>query len=200
MTAFTTNSTRRGVGLFRNRSDAEQALIKLSEHGFDMDKVSIVNKDSDPEKLNKVPATAEKGHNQVAETAGKGATAGGIGGGALGLIAGLGILAIPGVGAVAELGVILANTVLGGAIGAAGGGLVGALVGWGLSEDKAQHYQSRVYDSGDYLLLIEGSGRSLEQAERILSSHNIHDWHTFDGSDAIAHQRPRTASQRTAGI
>ncbi|KPQ36431.1 MAG: hypothetical protein HLUCCA11_06100 [Phormidesmis priestleyi Ana] len=183
---------QRAVGLFRNRQSAETALAQLRDSSFDMNKVSIVNKDSKTGEMQgaKVNADRDSDDNQVADSAGRAAAVGGVSGGAIGLIGSLGILAIPGVGPVAELGVLLANTVFAGAIGAAGSGLVGALVGWGLPEDQAQYYSDRVDKSGDYLVIVEGDATSIRTAENILQNNHINDWRTFSATNTA----PSTAS------
>ncbi len=173
---------QRAVGLFPDRQSAEAALTQLRDSGFDMDKVSVVNKESETGEMQGAAVNSSK-DNQVADAAGTGATVGGIGGGAVGLIGSLGILAIPGVGPIAELGVVLANTVFAGALGAVGGGLVGALVGWGLPKDQAKYYSDRVNKSGDYLVLIEGDANTLRTAENILQNNRINDWRTFSTTD-----------------
>ena len=127
---------KRAIGLFHDRRDAESALMKLRDSGFDMDRVSVVNKDADTGDMQ--GATVSNDSSQIAESAGKSAAIGGATGGAIGLIGSLGVLAIPGVGVAAEAGILLANTLFAGGLGAASGGLLGALVGWGLSEDDAK--------------------------------------------------------------
>lgn len=172
-------NSHRAVGLFSNRSEAEAALIELSKSGFDMDKVSVVNKNSDTEKIEGIVGSSDNSNDRVADSAGTGAKVGGIGGGALGIIAGLGILAIPGIGPVAEIATVLANAVLGSAIGVAGGGLVGALVGWGLPEDKAKYYDERVHSSGDYLVMAEGNDSVIQAIQTVFANHNVRDWEVF---------------------
>ncbi len=174
---------QRAVGLFSDRQDAEAALSKLRDSGFDMNQVSVVNKGSETGEMQGASVNADKG-NQVANSAKKGATVGGVSGGAIGLIGSLGILAIPGVGPVAELGVLLANTVFAGALGAAGGGILGALVGWGLPEDQAQYYSDRVNKSGDYLVLVEGDANAIRSAQTILQQNRVSDWRTFPATNA----------------
>ena len=79
-----------------------------------------------------------------------------------------GVLAIPGVGAAAEVGFLLGNTLLGSGIGAAGGGLVGALIGWGVPEERANYYNDRVYNENDYLVMVEGTEAEIRAAEAVL--------------------------------
>ena len=182
---------QRAIGLFPDHPTAEAALVQLRDSGFDMDKVSIVSKKAETDEMQGATVSSS-GDGKIASAAGKGATAGGIGGGAVGLIGSLGILAIPGVGPVAELGVILANTVFAGAIGAVGGGLVGALVGWGLPEDQAKYYSDRVNSSGNYLVLVEGTADTLRTAENILQNNRISDWRTFSAASASSNTSPGT--------
>jgi hypothetical protein len=77
------------------------------------------------------------------EVARKGAGAGGVVGGTLGLLAGIGLLAIPGVGPFIAAGPIMAT--LGGiAAGAAVGGVSGALIGLGIPENDATRYEEKI--------------------------------------------------------
>ena len=184
---------QRAVGLFSDRQDAEAALSKLRESGFDMNQVSVVNKGSETGEMQGASVNADK-DDQVADSAARSATVGGVSGGAIGLIGSLGILAIPGVGPAAELGVLLANTVFAGALGAAGGGILGALVGWGLPEDQAQYYSDRVNKSGDYLVLVEGDANAIRSAQTILQQNRINDWRTFSATDTSTSTSQSTTS------
>ncbi len=77
------------------------------------------------------------------EGAATGATAGGLLGGALGWLAGIGALAIPGVGPFVAAGPIMAA--LGGAaVGATAGGITGTLVGLGIPELEAKQYDEKI--------------------------------------------------------
>ena len=79
--------------------------------------------------------------------AGTGASAGTLVGGGLGLLTGLGLLAIPGVGPVVAAGWLVA-TLTGAGIGAAGGGLLGSLVHAGVPEEHAHAYAEGVRRGG----------------------------------------------------
>lgn len=170
----TTNETRHAVGTFTTREDAEYALRELRDAGFNMDKVSVVTKN--PEQQGNIGGAEVKSASEQAEGgAAAGATAGAATGGLMGLVGGLGVIALPGVGAVAELGVVLANTLLGSGIGAAGGGLVGALIGWGIPEDRAKYYDEML-SQGKYIVLMKGTQAELSGAEAILKNRRIQDW------------------------
>ncbi len=186
----------RAVGLFSDRQSAETALTQLKDSGFDMNKVSVVNKNTDMDNMAS-GASGKSDGSQVAESAGESAAVGGVAGGAIGLIGSLGILAIPGVGPAAELGVLLANTVFAGALGAASGGLLGALVGWGLPEDQAQYYSDRVNKSGDYLVVIEGDSTTINAAQTILQQNRVSDWRTFSNTEAANPKMPMSNPQTT---
>lgn len=181
--------TTRAVGLFSDRQSAQTALTKLRDSGFDMNKISVVNKDTDTDNMQSAKANADK-DNQVAESAKESAAIGGATGGAIGLIGSLGVLAIPGVGPAAELGVLLANTVFAGALGAASGGLLGALVGWGLPEDQAKYYSDRVNNNGDYLVIVEGDMATINAAHAVLQENRVSDWRTFSTTEPATPQMP----------
>ncbi len=78
---------------------------------------------------------------------GTGATLGTVLGGGAGLLAGLGMLAIPGVGPIVAAGWLVA-TLVGAGVGAAAGGLVGSLTGAGVSEADAHTYSEGVRRGG----------------------------------------------------
>src|SRR4030081_3432181 len=79
-----------------------------------------------------------------------GVTTGGVIGGTLGVLAGLGVLAIPGVGPLIAAGPIMAG-LAGLGVGGTVGGLVGALVGMGIPEYEAKRYEGQVKDGGTLL-------------------------------------------------
>lgn len=173
----------RAIGVFSSRQDAEMALQELRDAGFNMDRVSIIARNARG-KDQISDADMNPKEEQVKGGAGAGAVAGSATGGLLGLIGGLGVLAIPGVGPAAEVGIVLANTLLGSGIGAAGGSLVGALIGWGVPEDRAQYYSDRL-EQGDYVLVLEGSSDDVRTAEAILNNRGIRDWDFYGIPGAV---------------
>lgn len=176
---------RRGMGVFPNRRSLELALQELRNHGFPMDKVSVIAKDVDTDRDRIAGANVKDvNDNKADEGAAKGAIAGGALGGITGLLVGLGALAIPGIGPVMLAGATataIATTLSGTAIGAASGGLLGALVGLGIPEERARVYHDRVV-RGDYLLIIDGSSDEITRAESILRRHNIQEWEIYDSN------------------
>src|SRR6185295_19443066 len=81
-----------------------------------------------------------------------GVGAGGALGGTLGLLVGIGALAIPGLGPLIAAGPILA-ALSGAAAGAAVGGITGALIGMGIPELEAKQYEGKIR-GGNILLSI----------------------------------------------
>ena len=104
-----------------------------------------------------------------------GATTGGV----LGLIGSLSVLAIPGVGLATEAAVLLGNALLGSGLGAAGGTIVGALIGWGIPEEQAKYYEE-LLSKGEYVILVEGSEAEVNGAEAILLNRQIRNWNKYD--------------------
>src|SRR3954453_22356942 len=98
--------------------------------------------------------------------AGTGATVGAALGGGAGLLAGLGSLAIPGVGPLVAAGWLVA-TLTGAGVGAAAGGLVGALTGAGDDEVDAQHYAEHI-GRGGTLVSVRAPDEHAARVEQIL--------------------------------
>ncbi len=129
------------TALFDRTADAKQAVSDLESAGIPHHDISLVAND----------VRGEHAAGEAAADAGKGAGVGAAIGGAGGLLAGLGLLAIPGVGPVVAAGWLVATAVgaIGGAaVGGAAGGLIGALVGAGASEDDAHVYAEGVRRGG----------------------------------------------------
>src|ERR1700731_3669124 len=96
-----------------------------------------------------------------------GVTAGGVVGGTLGVLAGIGALAIPGVGPMIAAGPIMAGLAgLGG--GGAVGGLVGALVGMGIPEYEAKRYEGQVKGGGTLLSVHCDTSEQITRAKEVL--------------------------------
>ena len=117
---------------------------------------------------------AHKQETKAPEGAASGATAGGLLGGSLGWLAGIGALAIPGVGPFIAAGPIMAA--LGGAaLGAATGGLTGALVGYGIPELEAKQYEGKVKGGNILLSVHTEDGDQVSRVKEIFKRHNAED-------------------------
>jgi hypothetical protein len=129
-------------GIFSSRLAAERAVDTLISAGFRSDDVSVLA----PDQATTHQLATEK-NTKAPEGTTTGATAGGALGGTLGLLAGIGALAIPGLGPFIAAGPIM-GALAGLGVGAAAGGLIGALVGMGIPEYEAKRYEGRVKDGG----------------------------------------------------
>ena len=156
--------TQTVTGLFDSYDDAARAVAELERAGVPHGDISIVASRSD----SGYPADGDAHVDQTtANAAGTGATAGTVIGGGAGLLAGLGLLAIPGVGPVVAAGWLVA-TLTGAGIGAAAGGLLGSLTGAGVSEEDAHVYAEGVRRGGSLVTArvadtLESSARSILQ-------------------------------------
>ena len=146
------------VGLFKNQVDAERAIERLKQAGFTENQIGVAMRDRSQQK-----ELIEGTGTQAAEGAATGAISGGVLGGVIGLLAGVGALAIPGVGPIIAGGA-LASTLAGAGIGAAAGGLLGALMGMGIPEEDARHFDEG-FKAGGTLVTVNAAGREHEARE-----------------------------------
>ena len=130
------------VGVFNDSKKAGDAVAELKNKGYTND-ISVISKD-----VNGEGVKSEQVKDDVTDGAVAGAAVGGALAGLATLLAGAAALAIPGAG-------ILILGPLGAALaGAATGGLVGALVDWGIPQEKAKEYEHRI-KSGDVLVAVK---------------------------------------------
>jgi hypothetical protein len=129
-------------GIFPSVFQAECAVDALVLAHFTRGDISVLMADRDSSR-----AFAHEKHTKAPEGTATGVAAGGTIGGTLGLLAGIGALAIPGVGPLVAAGPIM-GALAGFGVGGAVGGFVGALVGLGIPEYEAKRYEGRVKDGG----------------------------------------------------
>jgi hypothetical protein len=148
-------------GIFDSRTSLERAVDTLKARGFRNSDISALlpssssTRDFAHEKATKAPEGASTG------------AAGGIAlGGTLGWLAGIGALAIPGIGPFVAAGPILA-AMAGAGIGGTVGGLSGALIGFGIPEYEAKRYETVVKDGGMLLSAHADDSAWVDKAEKI---------------------------------
>jgi hypothetical protein len=129
-------------GIYQTYADAEYAVDALRSEGFRNTDVSVLF----PENKGTKDFAVEK-NTKAPEGTAAGATTGVVVGGVLGWLAGIGALAIPGIGPLIAAGPIVA-ALAGVGVGGAVGGITGALVGMGIPEYEAKRYEGRVKDGG----------------------------------------------------
>jgi hypothetical protein len=148
---------------------AEQIVDNLKTAGFSNNDISVLLPDQQGTK-----DFAHEKNTKAPEGAATGAGAGGVMGGALGWLAGIGALAIPGVGPFVAAGPIMAA--LGGAaLGATVGGITGALVGLGIPEYEAKRYEGKL-KAGKILISVHSdNSKETARAEGIFKSAGAED-------------------------
>jgi len=139
--------------LYDSYDRAEQAVIELIRAGIPHDDVSLVSHRSG---VKNAPVSVREPEDlTAAQASGRdsatGGTLGGLLGASGGVLAGLGLIAIPGLGPVVAAGWLAAaavGAVVGGAVGAGAGGIVGALTHAGVSQEEAEVYAESVRRGG----------------------------------------------------
>jgi len=148
--------------ILRSQSDAELAVNELTSAGFSSQDVSVLMADQSGTR----DFAAEK-NTKAPEGTTTGAGIGGTIGGTLGLLAGIGAIAIPGVGPLVAAGPIMA-TLAGVGVGGTVGGLIGALVGMGIPEYEAKRYEGRIREGGILISVHCDSSEEVSRAKDVL--------------------------------
>jgi hypothetical protein len=156
-------------GIYNTRNGAEQGADSLVNGGFAAGDISVLL----PENLGTREIGTEKS-TKAPEGATAGAGTGAVLGGALGLLAGIGALAIPGVGPLIAAGPIMA-TLAGMGIGGTVGGLTGALVGLGIPEYEAKRYEGIIQKGGILLSVHCSTSDEVKRAKEILKNTGAQD-------------------------
>jgi hypothetical protein len=145
--------------IYDDPSLAGQAVRALEAAGFTSDEISIVRQNSDVELM-------EERSDPVSDGATTGASVGLAAGAGAGLLASLGLIAIPGLGPLVAAGV-LATTLATGAAGAVGGGVLGALIDYGIAEEEAPVYAENLRRGGT-LVSVRVDENRIDEAELIM--------------------------------
>ena len=152
-----------------SRVEAERIIERLVAADFPYSEISVLMPETDSRHdIGHVKAT------KAPEGAATGAATGGVAGGVLGLLAGIGSLAIPGVGPLIAAGPIL-GALSGAAVGATTGGIVGGLIGLGIPEIEARIYDGKL-KTGNYLISVHArDGKEVDRAKEIYKAENADD-------------------------
>jgi hypothetical protein len=149
-------------GIYQSEKQAERTVDDLLAAGFSNDDVSVLLPD--------VRGTKDFAHDKgtkAPEGTAAGVTTGGVVGGTLGLLAGIGVLAIPGIGPFIAAGPIV-SALAGLGVGGAVGGLIGALVGMGIPEYEAKRYEGHIKAGGVLLSVHCDTPEMIERAKDLL--------------------------------
>jgi hypothetical protein len=149
-------------GIYPQYADVENGVDALQAAGFRNTDISVLF----PENVG-TKDFAHKKETKAPEGTAAGATTGAVIGGGLGWLAGIGALAIPGLGPFIAAGPIMA-ALAGVGVGGAVGGITGALIGMGIPEYEAKRYEGRVKDGGILLSVHSDNSEWTKRAKEIL--------------------------------
>jgi hypothetical protein len=196
--------------LFDRHEDAVAAVRELEQAGIPHEDISLIANNAD--------GRHRLDGGETGEGAAKGAATGGLVGGGAGLLAGLGMLAIPGLGPVVAAGWLVSTAVgaaIGAAAGGAAGGLLGALKDAGHTDEEAHVYAEGVRRGGTLVSVKPRNDADRATAERILverrgvdaiergAAYRAAGWESFDpaaapySADEIARERGSFAEGRS---
>jgi hypothetical protein len=156
-------------GVYRDSVSLSTGLEALRKAGFRNTDVSVLM----PENSGTKDFVHQK-DTKAPEGATTGATTGAVVGGIVGWLAGIGALAIPGVGPLIAAGPIVAMLAGAGAVGAAGG-IVGTLVGLGIPEYEAKRFEGRVRSGGALMSVHCDSSEWVKRAKKLLEDTGAED-------------------------
>lgn len=149
------------VCIVPTESQAENIVDSLRVTGFFPSDISVLMPDTTG-----VRDMGHEKHSKAPEGTSTGAGTGALVGGALGWLAGVGALAIPGAGPFIAAGPIMA-ALSGAALGAAGGGVLGGLIGMGMPEWEAKQYEGKLHQGNVLLSVHTEDAAQIKRAEEI---------------------------------
>lgn len=152
------------IGFVESSAQAERVVASLKERGFALSDISVLLPDKKASR-----DFAHEAHTKAPEGAVAGVGTGGVLGGTLGLLVGMGSLAIPGLGLFIAAGPLLA-ALSGAAAGAAIGGVTGALIGMGIPELEAKLYEGKIKGGNILVAVHTDNSEQQAQAEEVLKS------------------------------
>jgi hypothetical protein len=157
-------------GIYATRTAVENATDALVRAGFPVTDVSVLL----PESLGGPKDMGTEKATKAPEGTTAGVATGGVIGGALGVLAGVGLLAIPGLGPFIAAGPIMAG-LAGLGVGGAVGGFTGALIGMGIPEFEAKRYEGRLQKGGILLSVHCDTSDEIKRAKEVLKNTGAED-------------------------
>jgi hypothetical protein len=180
-------------GIYSNLAAADNATDTLVRSGYPAADISALL----PDNLGSKEIGTEKA-TKAPEGATTGATSGAVLGGALGLLAGIGALAIPGVGPLIAAGPIMA-TLAGMGVGGTVGGFTGALIGLGIPEYEAKRYEGRMQKGGILLSVHCDTSEEIKRAKEIMKNTGAEDISSTSESSADVKAEDEKVRSTTSG-
>jgi len=157
------------IGIVETQIQAERVVDQLQQAGVSSGDISALFPDKRGTK-----DFAHEHNTKAPEGAVAGVGAGGVVGGTLGLLAGIGALAIPGVGPLIAAGPLMA-TLSGAAAGAAVGGITGGLIGLGIPEYEAKTYEGKIRNGNILIAVHTDGGETEKRAKQVFEANGAHD-------------------------
>ncbi len=180
-------------GIYPDQNSVGETIDSLKRAGFRNTDISILF----PENAGNKDLGLAK-HTKAPEAAVAGASTGALIGGALGWLAGIGLLAIPGIGPFVAAGPIVA-ALSGMGAGGAFGGMAGALIGIGIPEYEAKRYEGRIRSGGILLSVHCDNSDWTKRAREILDHSEATDISTTTEAKADFHPTEKPVSRLRNG-
>lgn len=162
----------------QNLEQTERIVNDLKTAGFSIDDISVLFPDKTTTK-----DFAHEMHTKAPEGAAVGGTVGMGAGAALGWLAGIGSLAIPGVGPFIAAGPIM-GALSGAAVGAAAGSLTGALIGLGIPEYEAKRYEGKIKGGSALISVHAANGEAVDRVKKIFERNHAEDI-SYTGEESV---------------
>jgi hypothetical protein len=178
-------------GIYSTRGAVENATQSLVNAGFPIGDISVLL----PESLGGPKDMGTEKSSKAPEGAAAGVATGGVLGGTLGLLAGIGALAIPGVGPFIAAGPIMA-ALAGLGVGGAVGGVAGGLIGLGIPEFEAKRYEGRLQKGGILLSVHCDTSDEIKRAKEVLERTGAED--VSSTGEASSDTKPSRDAAKTA--
>jgi hypothetical protein len=181
-------------GIYSTRAAVENATDSLVKAGFPTSDISVLLPQSPgaPKEMGTEKAT------KAPEGAAAGVTTGGVIGGTIGLLAGVGMLAIPGLGPFIAAGPIMAG-LAGLGVGGAVGGATGALIGMGIPEFEAKRYEGRLQKGGILLSVHCDTSDEIKRAKEVMERTGGEDISSTGEASVDSNKTNRNVSSKAAG-
>jgi hypothetical protein len=178
--------------IYRDRDTAARAVDSLRENGIASERISVMASDE-----GLVQELAEKKGTKAPEGAATGVGTGAVIGGAVGWMAALGAVVVPGFGAVIAAGPIVA-ALTGAGVGGAVGGAAGALIGAGFRDDQAKRYAERLRDGGVLLTIDVPDVVERQRAWSVLENSRAEELGPENEADVVASRGPARGTEDEA--
>lgn len=156
------------MGIVPTEPEANAVVESLKNSGFSTEDISILM----PEQATK----RDLNDSTILKGATRGAEGGLLAGGAIGLLAGIGLITIPALGPFIAAGPLMA-AIGGAAMGGAAGGLGGALLGVTMPEHQIKLYESLLKEGNVLLIVHTDNPEEVDKAEDIMKTAGVRDIH-----------------------